>query len=435
MAHSVVVENLSKRYRIGQLHRKVNLREALVRLVRRPFRREEERVIWALRGVSFEVEAGEVVGIIGRNGAGKSTLLKVLSRITCPTSGRVDARGRVASLLEVGTGFHEELTGRENIYLNGAILGMKKREIDARLDEIVAFADVEKFIDTPIKRYSTGMRLRLGFAVAAHLNPDILLVDEVLAVGDIGFQKKCLRAMNDLRGGGRTVFFVSHNMAAVENLCSRAIWVEDGQVRQDGDARAVIKAYLSSFASAQGAGLDLSRVEGRTGTGEVRYAGIEFLGPDRRPKGCVCSGESLVVRLHYRAERRVSCPHFGLEIHSDMGTLITSANTWGAGVEIPSLPPGDGHIDLEVDFLNLMPARYYISLWLARVGHYYDVLQNCATLDVEASDFYKSGRGIESRFGIIFLPCRWRLDGADGGPCAQVRVTNADHACSYASRV
>ena len=436
MAYSVVVEDLSKHYRIGQLHRKVNLREALVRLVRHPFRREESRIVWALKGVSFGVEAGEVVGIIGRNGAGKSTLLKVLSRITCPTSGRVDARGRVASLLDVGTGFHEELTGRENIYLNGAILGMKKREIDARLDEIIAFADVEKFIDTPIKRYSTGMRLRLGFAVAAHLNPDILLVDEVLAVGDIGFQKKCLRAMNDLRGGGRTVFFVSHNMAAVENLCSRAIWVDNGQVRQDGDAREVIKAYLSSFACAQGAEFDLSR-SSRTGTGEVRYTGIEFLGPDKRPKEYVCSGESLVVRLHYRVERRVSCPHFGLEIHSDMGTLITSANTWSAGVEIPFLPPGDGHIDLEVDFLNLMPTRYHISLWLARVGHYYDALQNCAVLDVEASDFYKSGRGIESRFGIIFLPCRWRLDGLphDGGPCIQGRVTNADHAYSYASRV
>ena len=217
--------------------------------------------------MSLEVEQGEVVGIIGRNGAGKSTLLKVLSRITYPTSGRVEVRGRVGSLLEVGTGFHDELTGRENIYLNGSILGMKKRETDAVLDRIIEFADVTEFLDTPIKRYSSGMRMRLGFAVAAHLSTDVLFVDEVLAVGDVGFQKKCLGAMRELGGGGRTIIFVSHNMAAVENLCKRTIWISDGQVKQDGDTKEVIRAYLNSFDATDKQALDLAAVRERDGHG------------------------------------------------------------------------------------------------------------------------------------------------------------------------
>src|SRR5262245_1669178 len=220
MSHCIAVSGLSKQFRIGKTQHDTMLREKIVRLFKRPFsgRDESSSAIWALRDVSFSIDEGEVVGIIGRNGAGKSTLLKILSRITYPTAGTIEVKGRTAALLEVGTGFYEELTGRENIYLNGSILGMKKREIDAKLEAIVDFAQVEQFIDTPIKRYSSGMRLRLGFAVAAHLDPEILIIDEVLAVGDVGFQKKCLNAMGDLQRAGRTVLFVSHNMAAVENL-------------------------------------------------------------------------------------------------------------------------------------------------------------------------------------------------------------------------
>src|ERR1700686_4251577 len=224
MTESITVEELSKRYELGALQHETQLRDQLVHFLRAPFRRRAPKeILWALRDVSFKVDEGEVVGIIGRNGAGKSTLLKILSKITYPTSGRVRARGRVASLLEVGTGFHEELTGRENIFLNGSILGMSRKEVERKLDAIVEFSGVERFIDTPIKRYSSGMRLRLGFAGAAQLDPDNLIVDEVLAVGDAQFQKKCLATMGDLRRGGRTVLFVSHNLAAVENLCSRGI--------------------------------------------------------------------------------------------------------------------------------------------------------------------------------------------------------------------
>src|SRR5215472_6162483 len=275
MTESISIEGLSKRYQLGALQQETQLRDQLMRLLRSPFRkRTPQEILWALRDVSFKVEAGEVVGIIGRNGAGKSTLLKILAKITYPTAGRVRTRGRIAALLEVGAGFHEELTGRENIYLNGSIMGMRKKEVDTKLEAIVEFSGMQRFIDTPIKRYSSGMRSRLGFAVAAHLEPDVLIVDEVLAVGDAAFQKKCINAMHELRGGGRTVLFVSHNMAAVENLCSRGIWIANGSVRLDGPTHSVIEAYMASFSSSTGAARELGAADARRGGGEIRYTRV-----------------------------------------------------------------------------------------------------------------------------------------------------------------
>ena len=257
---AIKVENLSKRYRIGlkeEIHD--TMVEAITDFIKRPVKNlqrlrrlstfskdgnESEDIIWALKDVSFEVKQGEVIGIIGRNGAGKSTLLKIISRITEPTSGSVTFNGRVSSLLEVGTGFHAELTGRENVYLNGTILGMSKSEIDSKFDEIVAFSEVERFLDTPVKRYSSGMKVRLAFAVAAHLEPEILLVDEVLAVGDAGFQKKCLGKMDSIAGQGRTVLFVSHNMPVLQSLCPKAILLNDGAIAMQGDSVEVIETYL-----------------------------------------------------------------------------------------------------------------------------------------------------------------------------------------------
>jgi lipopolysaccharide transport system ATP-binding protein len=414
MTESITVENLSKRYELGARLQETQLRDHLVKFLRAPFRRRAPKeILWALRDVTFRVDEGEVVGIIGRNGAGKSTLLKILSKITYPTTGRVRARGRVASLLEVGTGFHEELTGRENIFLNGSILGMKKREVHAKLDAIVSFSGVERFIDTPIKRYSSGMRLRLGFAVAAHLEPDVLIVDEVLAVGDAAFQKKCLTAMQNMRGGGRTVLFVSHNMAAVENLCTRGIWIANGQICMDGSTHDVIEAYMSSFASADNGGSSLVGVEGRRGHGEIRYTRVEFLSRNGEPQTVTRSGKSIVIRLHYHAREAIERPNFGFKLLTDMGTVVTDTSTWLHGLDIPLVPPGEGHIDLEIDALTLLPGRYYFSLWLDSVmqQRLFDSIENAVHLDIEEAPVYNSSRRIDNRYGLVYFPQRWHLDG------------------------
>ncbi len=286
MSHIAIrAEGLSKRYVLGERVRGYKtLRDSLAqaagapaRMARSLFRRNRQEAkqapeLWALDDVSFDIRSGEVVGIIGRNGAGKSTLLKILSRITEPTKGYAEITGRVGSLLEVGTGFHPELTGRENTYLNGAILGMKRSEIDRKFDEIVSFAEVERFIDTPVKHYSSGMYLRLAFAVAAHLEPEILLVDEVLAVGDAAFQRKCTGKMGDVARQGRTVLFVSHNMAALRQLCTSAILLTSGSVAEQGDADSIIRKYLAITMSTDS--VDLRKVTDREGRGEMRFVVI-----------------------------------------------------------------------------------------------------------------------------------------------------------------
>src|SRR5882672_11318005 len=413
MRNAINVEQLSKKFELGALSQDTMLRERLVKFFQGPFKKrvDENQIIWALKDVSFRIDEREVVGIIGRNGAGKSTLLKVLSKITYPTSGRVSVRGRVASLLEVGTGFHEELTGRENIYLNGSILGMKHGEVTAKMDSMVEFAGVAQFLDTPIKRYSTGMRLRLGFAVAAHLDPDVLIVDEVLAVGDAGFQRKCLNVMDGLRSGGRTVLFVSHNMAAVENLCSRCIWIDAGQVVMDSAPRKVIEAYMNTFANARESMADLRSVKDRRGSGEIRYTGVEYLTSTGEPVQVVRSGDSFVIRLHYHADKPIPFPSFGFRLYTEFGTLVTDTSTWHHALDIPLVPPGDGYIDLHIDFLNLLPARYYFSLWITGAASpVHDNIEYCAQLEVDLSNVYSSGRMLDSRSGIVFFPQRWKVN-------------------------
>jgi len=408
VGNAIIVEGLSKQYRIGETHDTM-LRERIMRLLHRPLKKAPTpETIWALKDVSLRIPEGQVVGIVGRNGAGKSTLLKVLSRITHPTAGNFNVQGRVASLLEVGTGFHEELTGRENVFLNGSILGMARREVALKLDAIVDFAGVERFIDTPIKHYSSGMRLRLGFAVAAHLEPDVLIVDEVLAVGDAGFQKKCLNAMEGLRGGGRTVLFVSHNMAAVENLCSRAIWIDEGKVRMDGTTQEVVGAYMSSFTGEQAAEAELS--SNRLGSGELRYRKLEYMTHDRKPRKITRTGDDLVLRFHYRAEKAVVNPSFGFRLFTELGTLITETNHGLHGIHIQKVERGDGYIDLEIDSLNLVPGRYYLSLWITGLegNPIYDGDVRTA-LQVEVADVCGSGRELSSRNGIVYFPQRWEL--------------------------
>jgi len=414
LSQAITIEHLTKRYELGAMRHETMLREVILNLLRRRERRAQETIL-ALNDITFDVNVGEVVGIIGRNGAGKSTLLKVLSKITYPTSGRMKVRGRVASLIEVGTGFHDELTGRENIYLNGSILGMRKREIDARIDQIIDFSGVDKFIDTPIKRYSSGMRLRLGFAVAAHMDPDVLFVDEVLAVGDAEFQKKCLSAMDDLRSGGRTVLFVSHNMAAIENLCPRTVWIDGGKLRMDGPTDKVIAQYLATFSESQRTGYDLEKIDNRTGSGAIRFKRVDFLDAQGQPTSVFRSGEPFRARFYYRVNERVRDPHFGMIIFSDLGTRITTVSTWHANYYIPEVEPGEGMIELQIDDLFLQPNRYFLSLFADTTGQRYDNLDHCIAIDVEDSNAYENqGRGLHPRWGLVYLPSRWSLEPAVG---------------------
>jgi lipopolysaccharide transport system ATP-binding protein len=361
---AIRVENLSKAYRIthrSEAKRYKTLQEDLMALPRRLWamargRSESHKTFWALEDVSFEVKEGEVMGIIGRNGAGKSTLLKILSRITEPTKGRAEIYGRVGSLLEVGTGFHPELTGRENIYLSGAVLGMTREEVKRKFDEIVAFAEVEEFIDTPAKRYSSGMYVRLGFAVAAHLEPEILLVDEVLAVGDAAFQKKCLGKMGDVAKQGRTVLFVSHNMGAIQRLCKRAIWIDSGRIMADGDAPSVVGQYIDSASEGfvqhpqqARAGLQylvIERVVLKNGEGE---ATVDFE-----------SGDRLIVEVHYNALSRILQPYFWISISSQFGSLF------GSNMLLDNLRPdhieGRGVISCIFKDVRLLPQTFTISM-------------------------------------------------------------------------
>jgi homopolymeric O-antigen transport system ATP-binding protein len=351
-------EGLGKRYRRG-LTADPGLRHALERFVKSPlsaFRRAKDETFWALKDVSLEVKEGEVLGLIGRNGAGKTTLLKILSRITKPTTGWAEIRGRVGSLLEVGTGFHSELTGRENTFLSGAILGMGRREIERKFDEIVAFAELEKFIDTAVKHYSSGMYVRLAFAVAAHLEPEILLVDEVLAVGDIKFQKKCLGKMGDVARAGRTVVLVSHQLNQIRRLCHRTIWVDAGTIRQDGSTRDVSGAYELAMASTD---RSLSgREEDRSF--KARFLRWEILGNDAEGRHSFCTFGPVRVRFHLEVREALRDLHHGIALFNVEGQLL-----WGWAAQSLSFEKGTHALTYEFPYLPLRPGPYYwrLSLW------------------------------------------------------------------------
>jgi lipopolysaccharide transport system ATP-binding protein len=324
-------------------------------MVRRPFEAEQTAIstFWALKDLDLDVERGRCLGIIGRNGAGKSTLLKVLSRITPPTTGRAEIFGRLGTLLEVGTGFHPELTGRENIYLNGTILGMKRAEIDRKFDEIVAFSEVERFLDTPVKRYSSGMYVRLAFGVAAHLESEILVVDEVLAVGDAGFQSKCLRKMEDVARNGRTVLFVSHNMAALQSLCDRLVWLEDGSVKQEGDPAHVIGAYLKTVSQ----GFEVGR--GR-GDEDITLERVVLRDVRGVPSLTIAPGDGLEVEVHFSARSRIPLPHFWIGVGSQYGPLL-GANMLLDGF-CPEWIEGRGTISCRFESLPLLPQLYTLQV-------------------------------------------------------------------------
>lgn len=347
--NAIVVENLSKRYRIAHGKNGSGASGKRLSLLRSPFEylaqslREptEEEVLWALRDISFRVEQGEVLGVIGRNGAGKSTLLKILSRITEPSSGVATINGRVGSLLEVGTGFHPELTGRENIYLSGTIMGMKKAEIDRKFDEIIAFAETERFLDMPVKRYSSGMYVRLAFAVAAHLDPEILLVDEVLAVGDAAFQKKCLGKMGDVATQGRTVLFVSHNMVAVQNLCQRAVWLDKGQLVQQGETNKVVSSYLSAAYSAVTEQIWDDK-ETAPGNEKVRLHRVSVRPADGSPGEPITMDTNVTVEVEYWNLVPNSLLHACLHIFTEQQIVAFTTATLDAEPETADQPKEAG---------------------------------------------------------------------------------------------
>jgi lipopolysaccharide transport system ATP-binding protein len=377
---TIQVSELGKRYRIARVRAQYQtLRETLatrtgemVRALGTRGRRDNLRTtsddfIWALRDVSFEVQRGEVVGIIGSNGAGKSTLLKVLSRVTKPTTGWVKLQGRVGSLLEVGTGFHPELTGRENIYLNGAILGMKRSEIQRKFSQIVEFAEVEKFIDTPVKRYSSGMYLRLAFAVAAHLEPEILLVDEVLAVGDAVFQRKCLGKMEDVARAGRTVLFVSHNMDAIQRLCPRTLWIEHGRILEQGDSASVISHYLSTGSDRPkpNTWIDVSAARRKRGTGDARFVAVRYSSLEET-LGCQAyPGGSLEFVLKIGSDSPRMVESLAVLLSTQTGTKLINADTISQGASL-DLREGENMVRLRIEEVHLNPGVYILGLWLSR---------------------------------------------------------------------
>jgi lipopolysaccharide transport system ATP-binding protein len=407
----ITVQDVSKQYYLGGPSAAYStLREAVMDVARKPLRflgrGEEPQVLWALKDVSFEVTPGEVVGIIGRNGAGKSTLLKILSRITEPTSGRIELYGRVASLLEVGTGFHPELTGRENIFLNGSILGMTRKEIESKFNEIVAFAELEKFIDTPVKRYSSGMYVRLAFAVAAHLEPEILIVDEVLAVGDAAFQKKCLGRMRDVASTGRTVLFVSHNMAAVSTLCSKAMMLWEGKVEVPlGDVEVAVQQYLTQIH--QITKTKLSERTDRSGTGKIRI--IDFGSFDREGNELefVATGQEIDFRIYYSTnEARAENIVVGIGINAHSGTFVSLLSNELAGNPFDSIGK-EGYFTCKVKKLPLSPGSYTVSLIVRSNDVISDWIQHAATIVVEPGDFYGNGRLPPHSHGGVLIEQDW----------------------------
>jgi lipopolysaccharide transport system ATP-binding protein len=393
---AIRAEGLSKQFRIGRAERYRTLRDTLAGAFTAPFRDVrsgtgncDRETIWAVKDVSFEVKHGEVVGIIGRNGAGKSTLLKILSRITEPTKGYAEIYGHVGSLLEVGTGFHPELTGRENIFLNGAILGMKKAEILRKFDEIVAFAEVEKFIDTPVKHYSSGMYVRLAFAVAAHLQAEILVIDEVLSVGDAAFQQKCLRKMHDAATGGRTILFVSHNMPAVLNICNRGILMSNGAVEIDSGSERAVGAYLKGVGET--AVNSLAERTDRRGNGRLRFKSFRLCDSNLNLVPCARSGNGAVLAFEYESAAALSQVHVAVGMHGiyDEHLFLLATNTVQS--DFPRLPPR-GEVLCKVPAMPLQPGSYGFNLFCSVGGDIADWIQYAGRIEVEGDDFFGTGR-------------------------------------------
>lgn len=411
---AIRVDHLYKQYDLGQSVQHDTLRDQLMYSVRSLVHwsrgeRTAKHTFWAINDVSFEVKHGEVLGIIGRNGAGKSTLLKILSRITRPTRGFADIHGRVGSLLEVGTGFHPELSGRENVYLNGAVLGMKKAEIDRKFDEIIAFAEVEDFLDVPVKRYSSGMYVRLAFAVAAHLEPEILIVDEVLAVGDAAFQKKCLGKMGETAKGGRTVLFVTHSMVSIQALCTRALLLKHGTVQYDGEPQQAVTAYLSSMEQVWDRPLD-SRAD-RKGGEILRFSSVQFLNPRTMlPYDLLSSGNPVIIRIGLvnSSPRIVEDVGVGIAFFTATGGHLCGCRSRAVG-QVIDCKPGRASVDCIIPRWPLNAGLYSYDLFAERKGNIaLDWIQSAGSVSVEAGDYYGTGILPSANHQGIFIDYSYR---------------------------
>lgn len=420
---AIEIDNISKLYRLGKVGRnalKDDIRLAFSNLLGKenPFLlkgEENERLtsgsgdyVWALKDISFSINKGEVLGVIGRNGAGKSTLLKILSRVTKPTSGKVNVRGRIASLLEVGTGFHPDLTGRENIFLNAAILGMSRQEVLSKLDEIIDFSGVERYVDTPVKRYSSGMYVRLAFAVAAHLSSDILIIDEVLAVGDSEFQKKCLGKMQDVsKNHGRTVLFVSHNMAAVQSLCTHAIVMKNGKIVLPKDTTSsCIKAYNQSIIG------DLLKTQfsernDRQGNGLFRFTYLQFMDDSGNNINQPVCGMKTIIRMGYKTTQKVK--NVSVAINFNSWTGESKFMPWSdlLNQNYPELE-GEGYIECVLPKFPLTLGNYLINLYSSSGSDLLDWIQEAASVEVENGDFYNTGKSITSQHQTVLADQLWR---------------------------
>jgi lipopolysaccharide transport system ATP-binding protein len=410
---AIHVSHLSKQYRLGGPQEKYHtFRDAMISSLKAPkkiFNKvpvSSEEKFWALKDVSFDVEEGEVIGIIGRNGAGKSTLLKILSRITTPTEGIVDIYGRVGSLLEVGTGFHQELTGRENIYLSGSILGMKRREIDAKLDDIIKFSEIEKFLDTPVKRFSSGMYVRLAFAVAAHLEPEILLVDEVLAVGDAAFQKKCLGKMGEVAKEGRTILFVSHNMVAIQNLCNQCILLNEGKVECNGDTDTVINYYLNKNSEIQK--IVLKDRKDRIGNHIMTFFKISLYNAKGELIDKILSGENVTFRFFYSSQQEFKNAHVVLSfnVRNKYGQILTNLKSSVSGESIFNIYR-HGYFQCFWPNFNLRYGKYDCNIFCSINGEITDWLQSAFSIDVEDGDFFGTGKIDDRTQGDILIKHYW----------------------------
>jgi lipopolysaccharide transport system ATP-binding protein len=405
---AIVAEGLSKLYRLGAPSTYRTLRETITGALTNPFKPSappadaDSTQLWALKDVSFEVKRGEVIGVIGRNGAGKSTLLKILARITEPTKGRAKILGRVGALLEVGTGFHPELTGRENLYLNGAILGMRRAEIDRKFDEIVAFAEVERFVDTAVKHYSSGMYVRLAFAVAAYLEPEILVVDEVLSVGDAAFQQKCLARMDMVAGEGRTILFVSHNLMAVKQLCTSALWIDAGKTRMQGACSEVVAAYTSASVAKPDAAFAGSRI---TGDGRVRFVSYQVANA-----GSLEIGDDVEIQVRVRVEEPIQYPNFHLSITNEYGVLISQINTVEQGVTVAPLAAGDATVTVMLRRITFLPGRYTATFSVLNPQcHIYARAEDAISFEVEQTGLFGT-RQVDRTWGCVYTEIDFRVE-------------------------